>query len=573
MAARTAPGYWDEETDFLSIGAGIGGLAGAVVADAWGLRSMVIEKAATVGGVTAYSGGQLWAPANHFQESQGIHDSLEEGYEYIADTSAGLHDPHLTRNYLVHAPLVLRWFAEEARVGFVVIPDFPDYYFPKARASRANGRYVESAPFDGTTLGEWQTLTHLSPQMTSGLTMGEAVEHGGNMAFGEWDRTLFDDRREHDIRTYGPGLGAGFVKAALDRGITLLVGTAAEELIVEDGRVVGVRAQRDGRDYFIRALRGVLLAAGGYDWNSGAQTSFSMIPDVKAAGPASVTGDAIRLAGLLGARIAQVPQPLNAGFGIEGENYDGTPLWRLGAGVIGIPHAIAVNRRGRRFAEESFYRSVGFALKKIDGSTMEFENYPFWAVQDSQARERYYVGPYGPGEELPSHVAVRADTIRELAERTGIDPDGLEAEIERFNGFVRAGVDADFHRGERPWSALSFGDITIEGNSNLGTIERGPFYAVKMVPLNIGLSNVGLAGDDQNRVLDWNEEPIPGLYGAGNSMAMTEFGAGYTSGQANTRGMIGGYLAARHAAGDPSLALADYEAARRVQEAARVTTT
>jgi 3-oxosteroid 1-dehydrogenase len=281
---------------------------------------------------------------------------------------------------------------------------------------------------------------------------------------------------------------------------------------------------------------------------------------VKGAGPSSVTGDGIRLGGLLGARIAQVPQPLNVGFGIAGEEWEGQPLWRLGAGVIGVPHAIAVNRRGRRFAEESFYRSVGFALKTIDGATMEFENYPFWAIQDMQARERYSVGPYGPGEELPEHLAVRADSIGELAEKAGIDPEGLQDEVARFNRFARNGLDEDFHRGERPWSSLSFGDITLEGNSNLGTIERGPFYAIRMVPLNIGLSNAGLAADEQNRVLNWNDEPIDGLYVAGNSMAMVEFGASYTSGQANTRGMLGGYLSARHAAGDPSSALADYEA-------------
>jgi len=553
------PEHWDLETDFVSIGSGIGGLSGAVVARSWGLDSVVIEKGPTVGGVTGYSGGQLWVPDNHHQRALGVEDSLEEGLAYINATSAGLNDEVHARNYLVHAQIVAKWFEDEAGVGFAVIPGFPDYYYPKAPHSRTDGRYLESAPFEAASLGEWQARTHLSPQMVSGLTMGEAVEHGGNMAFAKWDRTLFDDRVAHDVRTYGPGLAANFVKAALDAGVPLFTETAAAELIRDGGRVIGVRAVREGRDWFVRARRGVLIAAGAYDWNEQAHTSFSMVPEVKAAGPASVTGDGLRLAGRLGARVAQVPQPLNAGFGIPGEQHEGAPMWRLGAAIIGVPHAIAVNRKGRRFCEESFYRSVGFALKNIDGATMEFENFPFWGIQDSQARDRYYVGPYGPGEPLPESVAITADTLRELAEKAGIDPDGLEAEVARFNGFVRAGVDEDFHRGERPWSALSFGDITIDGNSNLGTIERGPFYAIRMIPLNIGLSNVGLAGDLHNRVLDWDDQPIEGLYVAGNSMAMTEFGAGYTSGQANTRGMIGGYLAARHAAGDPSDALKRYE--------------
>ncbi|MCU1476781.1 MAG: binding protein [Subtercola sp.] len=546
------PQKWSEETDFISIGSGIGGLSGAVVAEAWGLRAIVLEKAPTVGGVTAYSGGQLWAPANHHQRELGVEDSLDEALRYVLATGAGYNDEKMARNYLVHARLVVKWFEENANIGLAVIKDFPDYYYPNADGSRSDGRYLESAPFDGASLGEWQSRTHLSPQMTSGLTMSEAVEHGGNMAFASWDKTLFDERVKNDQRTYGPGLGANFVKAALDRHITIYTSTPAQELIADGGRVVGVRATKDGSDYYIKANKGVLIAAGAYDWNESAHSAFTMVPNVKAAGPHEVTGDALKLAGRLGGRITQVPQSLNAGFHIEGEEYNEKPLWRLGAGIIGVPHAIAVNRAGKRFAEESFYRSVGFALKKIDGATMQHENYPYWGIQDSQARQRYYFGPYAPGEEIPDAVVIKADSIRELARKAGIDPDGLEAEITRFNAFVANDNDEDFHRGERPWSAKSFGDITIEGNSNLGSIEKAPFYAIRMEPLNIGLSNVGLAADAHNRVLTWDDEPIEGLYVAGNSMAMVEFGAGYTSGQANTRGMLGGYLAARHAAGDPS---------------------
>ncbi|CAN5276587.1 FAD-dependent oxidoreductase [soil metagenome] len=558
------PAQWNEETDFISIGSGIGGLSGAVVANAWGLKSIVLEKAATVGGVTAYSGGQLWVPANHYQSERGVEDSIEDALRYLLATGAGYNDEAMARNYLVHARLALKWFEDNTNIGFAVINNFPDYYYPKADGSHTDGRYIESAPFDGPSLGEWQSRTHQSPQMTSGLTMGEAVEHGGNMAFARWDMTLFDERVKNDQRTYGPGLGANFVKAALDRDITIYTSTPAEELITDGDRVVGVRASRNGADYYIKANKGVLIAAGAYDWNESAQAAFTMVPNVKAAGPHEVTGDALKLAGRLGGRITQVPQALNAGFHIEGEEFKDRPLWRLGAGIIGVPHAIAVNKEGKRFAEESFYRSVGFALKKINGATMQHENYPYWGIQDSQARERYYFGPYAPGEEIPDSVVIKADSIRELAEKAGIDPDGLHSEIEKFNGFVANDNDEDFHRGERPWSALSFGDITIEGNSNLGSIEKAPFYAIKMEPLNIGLSNVGLAADVHNRVLNWDDEPIEGLYVAGNSMAMVEFGAGYTSGQANTRGMLGGYLAARHAAGDASTARFDDEAVAEV---------
>lgn len=547
------PENWDDETDFLSVGSGIGGLSGAIAADAWGLRAMVVEKAATVGGVTSYSGGQLWAPANYFQEEMGSDDTIESGLAYIKATSAGLSNERMALNYVTHARVALQWFRDNAAIEFAVIKDFPDYYYPKAEYSRTDGRYIESGPYDARVLGEWQDRAHLSTQMMSGLTQAETIEHGGLAQSANWDRTLLNERVANDIRTFGPGLGANFVKATLDRGIPILTGTRVDSLIVEDGQIVGVQATRDGRDHFIKVTKGVLLATGAYDWNETDQSAFTMIPNVKAVGPREVTGDALRIAGRVGGRITQVPQALTTAFQVTGD--DGESMWRLGASAIGVPHAIAVNRHGRRFAEESFYRSMGFALKDIDGSTMEFKNYPFWAIQDSSARTKYPLGPFAPGQELPEGFAVKADTLRELAVKVGIDPDGLEDEVRRFNGFVESGVDEDFHRGERPWSALNYGDSTLDGNQGLGAIETGPFYAIRMEPVNIGLSNVGLAADTHNRVLSWDDEPIEGLYVAGNSMAMVEFGAGYTSGQANTRGMYGGYLAARHAAGDPSTLL------------------
>ncbi|MFF3573830.1 FAD-binding protein [Nocardia jiangxiensis] len=549
---------WDEIVDFVAIGSGIGGLSGAIVAHDWGLRALVLEKAETVGGVSAYSGGELWVGGSHLQAAAGIEDSEEDAFQYVQEISAGYNDPRMTRSFCVHAPIALAYFEEKAGVQWRLVRGFPDYYYPEMPHSSADGRYIEVAPFPGASLGpEWQRTVHLSPQSLSGVTHPEMFAQGGLSNFPNWDMTTIEGRWERDERTLGPGLGASFVKAALDRAIPIYAGTPAEELVTEGGRVVGVRALRQGQDYFIKAECGVLIAAGAYDWNDGAHRNYDMVPDIKSASPPSVTGDGIVLAASIGARVAQVPVPVTCGYRIPGEEHEGSPLWRLAGVPLGVPHSIVVNRKGRRFGDESFSRSLGFALKTIDGGTQEHPNYPFWVIQDSQARDRYDFGPFTKGTEIPENVATKAGTLRELAEKLGIDGDGLEAEVERFNGFVTTGIDEDFNRGGKVWSRKNSGDLSVAGNPNLGTIVKGPFYAVRLYPINIGLSNAGLAADTQNRVLNYRDQPIEGLYTAGNSMAMIEFGASYNSGQGNTRGMVGGYLAARHAAGDPSTALSE----------------
>ena len=86
-------------------------------------------------------------------------------------------------------------------------------------------------------------------------------------------------------------------------------------------------------------------------------------------------------------------------------------------------------------------------------------------------------------------------------------------------------------------------------NPNLGPIDTGPFYAVKIERVAMGVPTAGLPIDTDGRVLDAREKPIAGLYAAGNSAAWLDIGGGYNSGIANTRGMLYGYLAALHMTG------------------------
>jgi 3-oxosteroid 1-dehydrogenase len=100
------------------------------------------------------------------------------------------------------------------------------------------------------------------------------------------------------------------------------------------------------------------------------------------------------------------------------------------------------------------------------------------------------------------------------------------------------------------------GDPFHKPNANLGTLEKGPFYAVELSRMGgTAITSSGILTDHHGRAMGWDDQPIPGLYVAGNSQARMETGAVMQSGISNARGMTYGWLAARHAAGDPSTLL------------------
>lgn len=140
---------------------------------------------------------------------------------------------------------------------------------------------------------------------------------------------------------------------------------------------------------------------------------------------------------------------------------------------------------------------------------------------------------------------IQAPTIRQFAEKTGIDASGLVATVERFNEFAASGVDADFHRGESAYDRY-YGDPRIKPNPNLSPIKNAPSWAARVWPGDIGTKG-GLLIDEHGRVVDENGDALTGLYAAGNTtasvMGRTCAGPGATIGPAITFG----YLAARHA--------------------------
>jgi 3-oxosteroid 1-dehydrogenase len=542
---------WDATVDFAVVGSGIGGLSGAIAAHDRGAKVMVLEKAPKLGGVSAYSGGEVFVPANHVQERDGVADTPDQGAKYLQFLAGGYADPELQRVLLETGRVAARYFEERAGVRWKIVKGFPDYHHPHAPGTVAAGRYLETELFDGAALGDWQKRTYLSPHMPNGITHDELFAWGGFVNVMQWDFATMGKRYKRDQRGFGPGMMAYFVKAAMiDRAIPTHVDTPARALVVEDGVVVGVRAERAGKDFLVRARKGVLLAAGGYDWNPEMARWFELLPEWQSMVQPSVAGDAMTMGGEVGAAIAAVPAfnlGLFFGYRVPGEEHDGKPLWR-GSWEGGFPHAIWVNREGERFADESFYRDYLPKTRAWDGVKQEQPNFPPFLVFDSNYRAKYPLGTVLPVQDFPPGLVETADTLRELAGKLGVDADGLERTVERFNRHAADGVDPDFGRGTYPWAAMMTGDRTRK-NPNLGPLDKAPFFGLRLRVASVGINAAGLRTNADAQVVHVRGRPIAGLYAAGNSAALLDTGAGYQSGLSNLRGMVGGYRAALHAAG------------------------
>jgi 3-oxosteroid 1-dehydrogenase len=302
----------------------------------------------------------------------------------------------------------------------------------------------------------------------------------------------------------------------------------------------------------------VLLSAGGFAKNAQMRETYERAPTSTewTSVPPGDTGDAIRAGIDIGAATALMDDAWWGPTLVDPAT--GTPsfiLWERS-----FPHSIIVDSSGRRFMNES--------ESYVDAGHHQYERneqvpaIPAWLIVDARHRRRYPMATLPPGltprSALKSGFLTKAVTLDELAGAIGVDPAGLADTVERFNALAGAGVDEDFGRGRTAYDHV-YGDPSNHPNPNLGTIERAPFYAVKVWPGDLGTKG-GLLTDEHARVLREDSTPIPGLYAAGNTtasvMGRTYPGPGSTIGPATTFA----YIAMRHLArGEASTATAEGE--------------
>ncbi|MGF7154244.1 FAD-binding protein [Novosphingobium gossypii] len=541
----TEDSRWDLEADVVVLGSGGAAMTAAIAAHDFGASDVVIlEKSGMVGGTTAMSGGMLWIPNNPHQIAAGLEDTDEDIVAYLDALAPGALDPDTLMAFMENGPEMIRYLAEKTPVRFHAYADFPDYqpYLPGARPD--GGRSLDNEAFSFDRLGKW--ATRVNPTKMAYPVRGSLME----AINGTLDEATLAEREAGDYRGLGQALAGSLFKAVLDRNIPVEFEKRARKLIKDGDRVIGVIAESaDGRDFRVRARRGVVIATGGFEWNEALVRTFLRGP---LTGPVSVPeneGDGLLMAIEAGAQLGNMQHAFwqQSVLEFKPQHRDAKPNYMLGSDERARPGAILVNRAGKRFVNEAAnYNAMGKALHAFDAGNHSYANLPYWLIIDQRYRDKYPTFNTQPGSPPPSYM-LQADTLEELADKAGIDSQGLVATVARFNDMVRKGHDDDFNRGDNTYDNFyMWGDAAFDPPyRTLGVIDQGPYFAVKMESGALGTAG-GPRTNADAQVLDWSGNPIPGLYAAGNAMAAV-LGEGYGgAGGTLGPGMTFGYIAGRH---------------------------
>jgi succinate dehydrogenase/fumarate reductase flavoprotein subunit len=557
-----------EEYDVVVLGSGAAGLTAALVSAIEGMRTLLIEKSAQVGGTTARSSGSVWTPNNRYQREAGISGDDQAALQYLDALARGRVDRAPMEAFIAAGPEMLDYLEKHADVRFQMYRTAPDYRQELPGAAQG-GRPLEPLVFDGRTLGkDFDSVSWPLPElMLFGkmmVTRGEAARllkitrlSPDSLILGaKLLLRYLSDRMRFKRGTrlvLGNALVARLFKSLLDRRASVWLNSKTVRLISEGGRASGLVVQREGTEVQVRVRRAIVLAGGGFP--AGRELRERYFPKPVAAYTAAAdgcTGDTLQLA-----------QEIGGTLGPPGED---NALWfpssiakRKDGSTAVYPHIVldrakpglvAVNSSGRRFVSEAVsYHEFTRAMYR---SHAKVPSIPAMLVCDRRFLWKYGLGMIRPltpfvQSYIDRGYLVSANSVEELARKIGVNAAGLVETVKANNRFAQTGVDTDFAKGTNSYERTN-GDSTHLPNPCLGPIEKPPFYAVAVLPTPLGTS-LGLRTNAQSQALDAADRPIPGLYVCGNDQHSIVAGEYPGAGSQLGLGMTFAYIAIMHACG------------------------
>jgi len=556
------------DCDLLVVGSGAAGLSCAITAKKRGLDVLVIEKEPVFGGTTALSGGVLWIPLNAHGRKQNPQDSLDAVRTYMMQETGTYYDEAAVAAFMDQGPKMVDFFERETEMKFIPTL-YPDYH-PDVPGGAAIGRSILAQAYDIRGLGK--DMPRLKPPLKT-ITFIGMMFNSSNADlkhFFQFTKSLTSflyvaKRLVNHIKelalyqrainvTSGNALAARLAKSTLDLGIPILTSTPAKRVLTENGQVVGMLVGGEGGDREIRARRGVVLACGGFPQD--VQRIAKAYPHLQSGGehlsptPETNTGDGVRMAETAGADVdlrlkdAAAWMPVskvpfgNGEFGVFPHLLD-----RYKPGVIGVL------RNGKRFTNESnSYHDVGVAMIAACKGQKETV---MWLVCDKTTLGKYGLGFVKPapmpfGKYIRNGYLFEGKTLADLAQVTGIDAAGLEATVHAYNTGAVKGVDEQHARGTTAFNRY-LADPNHQPNPCVAPVERGPFYAVKLLMGDLG-SFDGIQTSVVGEVKKSDGSVIPGLYAVGNDRASIMGGNYPAAGITHGPNMVFAYVTANHIA-------------------------
>ncbi len=418
-----------EEYDVIVVGAGGAGLAAAIEAKMDGADVLVVEKMPIAGGNTLISGAEYAAPGNWIQEKEGIEDTPELMIEDTLEGGDHINDRDLVTVVAENALEDAIWLRDE--IGVI---------------------WEDELMFFG----------------------GHSVKRS-LIPLGASGREIINKQ----------------VAKAEELEIPIYLETKAEELIMEDGKVTGVKAESNNKIYTLTAKNGVIIASGGFGSNIDMRVKYNPEIDDKILSTNTVgsTGDGITMGEAVNAELVDMEwiqtypicDPLT-----------GTLLYFDDARLFG--HTVIVNKEGKRFVEELGRRDVmSMAIKEQTGSVcyeiIDENGYVESKLEQNHKPELDYL--------FENDLLVKADTLEEAAEKFDLNVDEVVASVERYNTYVEDGEDPEFNKRSLP-----------------SKLEKGPFYILKAAPA-VHHTMGGLKINTNAEVVDTAGNVIEGLFAAG----------------------------------------------------------
>jgi len=449
------------EADVVVVAAGPAGLAAAISVAERGASVIVLEKAATTGGTGNMGMGPLGIESRHTR-AKNFRPTKDEAFEIFMDYTHWRVDAKLVRAYLNKSADTIHWL-EGMGVEFVE----PASYFPTA----------------------YPTWHLIKPETGS----------PGPMASGTMMKIMTNRAKE--------------------LGVKIILQSPVEKIIKKEGRITGVVAEEQSGETIEAHAKAVIIATGGFGNNPQMvkkYTGFELGKDMHSFRIPGLEGDGIRMAWEAGAARAEMTMEITYNMP---EHMTIPPQLHIS---FRQPHLL-VNIQGERFLNEAIMPNATFtgnaiALQKDRCAFLIFDD-DIKKLMEIDFDFRDFVFPITRFENADNaiqdvleagykHLFV-ADSLEELAEKTGIDSEGLLKTIDEYNQTCTKGYDDLFNKAHR----------------YLRPVKTPKYYAGRYFPSAYG-SLGGIKINHKTEVLDKNWDVLPGFYAAGTD-ACTIYGDSY----------------------------------------------